>query len=951
MKNLLVITLLLATSIAFTQKGKIRGKVIDAETGEPLFGATAQIKGTTTGGITDFDGKYSIDIEPGTYTVVISYVSFQTQEISNIVVKADQITIADAKLGTQAIEGETFTITAKQARNTEAAISTIKRKSANLVDGISAKKLQKTGDNTLDQGLKRITGVSIQGGKNVFVRGLGDRYSKTILNGIAIPGLDPDKNSVQVDIFPTNVVDNIIVYKTFLPDLPGNFTGGMVDIITKDFPEQKIFSVSASFSYNPSMHFKNDFLTFNGPTADLWASGAGDRDNPLPASAEIPRPLITDFKNKQLERATKSFDREMSVIKGNSLLNQNYSLSFGNQIEGEKNTFGYVASLGYRTKYTYYNDFKRNVFQKSDTTSSYQMHLLEENNGEQGTQEVLWNGLLSLSLKREKSKYSLTMFHTQNGLKIATRLLQENTDYSDNLVTLDKTNLYYNQRSITNVLLKSKHQLNKKLELKFAVSPSLALNKEPDLRQTIYSVTEDGEYVLAFGEGALVNRAFRSLKETNLNAKADLKWDFNQWNKMKSSVKTGFYFLTKERTFDVVEYNFRNVGQPDYSGDPNQLFTEPYLFDAENSPNTLEGLYVIGQIDSSNIYTANQNIIAGYIMNELPIDSSLKIIYGARVEKAEMRYTGERQTVIDPNEDVFNDRVVLDELDILPAVSMVYSLPKDFNIRANFSRTLARPSFKEKSGAQIYDAVTQITFLGNLDLIQTDISNYDLRFEKYMKGADLISVSGFYKDFTNPIEVVSYNATSADNITPRNIENAKVMGVEFEVKKGLGFLSKKIKNMSFGTNITFSKSEVKMSDIEYQSRLLEARDGETIETTREFQGQAPFLINTFLGYSNQKNALDINLSYNVQGKNMAIVGIGRVPDVYNKPFHDLSLKLSKGLGKTEEYEPKKHTISVTFKNILNQKREQIYSSYNAKDQIFSSYSPGMLFGFGYSYKF
>lgn len=952
MKNLLLFAVLLFSTATFAQKGKIRGQVIDATNGEPLFGATALIKGTTNGNITDFDGKFTIDVEPGTYTVVISYVSFATQEISDVVVKAGGVQVVDIKLTTQAIEGETFTITAKQARNTEAAISTIKRKSANLIDGISAKKLQKTGDNTADQALKRVTGVSIQGGKNVFVRGLGDRYSKTILNGIAIPGLDPDKNSVQVDIFPTNVVDNIIVYKTFSPDLPGNFTGGMVDIITKDFPDTKIFSVSASFSYNPNMHFNSDFLTFNGPASDLWANGAGERANPLPPTTEIPRPLITEYDDKQLERATKAFDREMGAIRNGSLMNQRYALSFGNQIEGEKNTFGYVASLGYSMKYTYYDDFQFNAYQKSDTTSSNELLLFEENNGEVGNQEVLWNGLVSLSLKREKSKYAVTFFHTQNGIKTATKLLQENSDLSGNFVTLDKNNLYYNQRSISNVLVNSQHQLNDKLELNLAVSPSLALNKEPDLRQTIFVIDDNtGEYKLAYGEGALVNRAFRSLEETNLNAKADLKWTFNQWGGMKSSIKTGVYYLSKERSFDVVEYNFRNIGQPDYSGDPNQLFTDQYLFDASESPNTLEGLYAIGQIDSSNIYTANQNIIAGYIMNELPIDSAFKIIYGARVEKSEMRYTGERQTVLDPAEDVFNDRVVLDELDILPGVSMVYSFPKDFNIRANYSRTLARPSFKEKSGAQIYDAITQITFIGNLDLVQTYISNYDLRFEKYMKGADIISLSGFYKDFTNPIEVVSFNATSADNITPRNIEKARVMGVEFEVKKGLDFLSKKMKNLSVGANVTFSKSEVEMSEIEYQSRLLEARDGESIGRTREFQGQAPFLINSYLSYGNQEKALDINLSYNVQGKNIAVVGIGRIPDVYNKPFHDLTLKISKGLGKTEEYEPKKHTISATFRNMLNQKRERIYSSFGAQDQIFSSYSEGMFFGFGYSYKF
>ena len=165
MKNLLAFTLILFASLAFAQKGKIRGQVIDATNGEPLFGATALIKGTTNGNITDFDGKFTIDVEPGTHTVVISYVSFATQEISDVVVKPGGVAVIDTKLESQAIEGETFTITAKQARNTEAAISTIKRKSANLVDGISAKKLQKTGDNTADQALKRVTGVSIQGGK------------------------------------------------------------------------------------------------------------------------------------------------------------------------------------------------------------------------------------------------------------------------------------------------------------------------------------------------------------------------------------------------------------------------------------------------------------------------------------------------------------------------------------------------------------------------------------------------------------------------------------------------------------------------------------------------------------------------------------------------------------------------------------------------------------------
>lgn len=958
MKNIVLILSLILVSSAFAQKGKVRGQILDGENGEPLFGATVLIKGSTNGSMTDFDGKFSIDVDPGTHTIVVSYVSFASQEIPGIVVKAGGVAVVDTKLKSSAVEGETFTITAKQARNNEAAVTLIKKKSANLVDGISKAELQKKGDNTAAGALKRVTGVSIQssgnnGGKNVVVRGLGDRYSKTILNGVAIPGLNPDKNSVQVDIFPTNVVDNIIVYKSFTPDLPADFAGGMVDIVTKDFPDSKLLSFSASFSYNPNMHFKSDFLSAPDHGSDVFANGAGSRRNYLSGLRKVPEPFITNSRNSQLEKVTKAFDSEMSSIRGNSLLNQNYSLSYGNQIEKEKNTFGYVLSLGYKMKYTYYDDFQLNTYQNNEVTSINELEVIQEGTGEVGKKEVLWNGMLSTSLKREKSKYSLTFFHTQNGINTATKILQRpDSETADNIVPLEKTNLYYSQRSISNVLLKMKHQLNKKVELNTSISPSLALNKEPDLRQTIFTVDPDnGSYSLAYGEGALINRSWRNLKETNLNAKSDLKWSFDQWSGMKSTLKSGVYFLGKKRDFDVVEYNFRSNIAQNYNGDPNQLFSEEYLFDAQTSPITQEGIYTIGNIDSSNIYTASQTVVAGYIMNELPIDSSLKVTYGARIEKAQMKYTGQRQTILDPSEDIFDNKVVLDELDILPSISLVYSPFKDFNIRSNVSRTLARPSFKEKSGAQIYDAVTQITFQGNLDLVQTYINNYDLRFEKYLKGADIVSISAFYKDFTNPIEVTSLNGTSADNILPQNTDKASVLGVEFEVKKGLDFINEKLKNFSIGTNITFTKSNVEMNDQEYEDRVREARDGQTIDRNRNFQGQAPYLVNSYLSYGNSDKALDINLSYNVQGKNLAVVGLGRIPDVYNNPFHDLSMKISKGFGGGEEAYIKKHKISLSANNILNQKRQRIYSSFNAQDQVFSSYTQGVFVGIGYSYTF
>ena len=942
LKKWFTIVALLTAVVVNAQKGKIQGKIIEEGTKLPLIGCSVMIEGTTIGGITDFDGNYSITTEPGTYTLISSYISFATQKIETVSVKPNAVTVINIKMKDQAITSETFEITAIRDKNNEAAISTIKQKSVNLLDGISAQAMAKTGDNSAAGALTRVTGVSIQGGKDVYVRGLGDRYSKTILNGITIPGLDPDKNAVQVDIFSTNVIDNIIVYKTFSPDLPGDFTGGMVDIVTKEFPDQRFYEGSISLGYNHSMNLRSDFLTFKGGSADNFALGANDRELGFNKNEKIPSLFTSPTANATIEKFTKLFDKEMSSIKAKSLLNQNISLSFGNEYRREKNTYGLIATLGYKTNYNFYDDVVINRSYKDNNKNSYVLAAYEKDSGSIGTKEIMWNVLLSGSLKRKKSSYSLAALHNQNGIKTASRLFQESGEESNVAGTnLDKTILYYNQRSITNILLHTTHQFKKNLELKIAISPSLALNKEPDLRQTFYTVNTNKVYTMDGGQGGGVNRSYRNLEERNLNSKADLTKSFYLWKGLESKIKLGFNNVYKQRNFDVIAFSFNHIGADiNFTGNPNEVFFDENLI---NSSTVIpKGFYAIGAIDSSSIFSAKTIVTAGYVMNELPIDSSLKIIYGTRIEKASMNYTGQKQAANLP-EDYLKNAVILNELDLLPAISVVYTLFKDFNIRVNYSRTLARPSFKEKSLAQIYDPVTQRTFIGNIDLLETKINNFDLRFEKYMGTSEIISISGFYKIFKNPIEIVAYGASTPNDITPRNVEKATVLGIEFELKKNLDFISKRIKNFIVGSNITLTKSSVDMDNAEYMGRLQEARNNEVVKKVREFQGQAPYLINSFIGYENFEKGLDVNLSYNVQGKSLFIVGISRIPDIYNTPFHSLNFKLSKKLG-----EKKVHNISFTIQNLLASKREQYYESFNSSS-IYYTATINRTFVVGYSF--
>jgi len=241
------VIILLLTSQLYSQKGTIRGTIFDDTLGEALMGVTVIAEGTITGTITDLDGKFNLTLPAGSYNLKFSFVSFETLTVKDVKVTDGGVTVLDdLKLKTATLGLGEVTITASAVRNTENSIMTIKMKSPNVLDGISAAGFRKMGDSDAASSMKRVTGVSVEGGKYIYVRGLGDRYTKTIINGVDMPGLDPDRNSIQMDIFPTSIIDNIIVHKSFSADLPADFTGGVVDIGIKDFPEERkgnVFSV------------------------------------------------------------------------------------------------------------------------------------------------------------------------------------------------------------------------------------------------------------------------------------------------------------------------------------------------------------------------------------------------------------------------------------------------------------------------------------------------------------------------------------------------------------------------------------------------------------------------------------------------------------------------------------------------------------------------------------
>jgi len=927
---------------ALSAQGTLRGKITDAKSGEAVMFANVLVQETGTGNTSDLDGNYTLSMAAGNYTLIFTYVGYTELKVTEVIITDGKDTELNVQMTENSAVLEEVVVTATQIKNTETAVLAIQKRAPGLLDGISTQSIKKAGDNDVGSAIQRVTGVSVEGGKHVIVRGLGDRYSKTILNGMDVPGLDPDRNSVQLDIFPTNLVDNIIVYKSFTPDLPGDFTGGMVNIVTKDFPGSKTFSASAGGSYNPDMHFNNEYLTYDGGSTDFLGFDDGTRSNPYNINTQIPSITTQSI---ELNRLTKLLSPIMSTMQERSGMNYNLSAAFGDQINFKKFDIGYTLSANYRNETEFYDNFQFNSYFKNPESSTNELLRDVSGIGQVGTNNVLWSTQAGAAIKTENHKISVSALHSQNGTSKAARIDQERVEFGQS--TIEKYNLEYTERSVSNFLLAGKHSLKDgDLELNWKLSPTFTKMSEPDIRTTAYETTND-RFELNRSTGGGVTRTWRSLSESNYSGKVDLQYTFKGIKGLDSKLKTGFSGVIKERDFEILDYILpvRKRGTIEFTGDPSELFTDELIWSPEND----RGIYVEFNYEPAKTYNARQNIFAAYVMNELAVSNKLKVIYGARVEKADNWYTGRRQNITDIETDFYDDRKVLDELDILPAANVVYTLIDDsnagktMNLRAAYSQTLARPTFKEKSIAQIEDRITGRTFIGNIDLEQTNVSNVDLRWEYFLPKGQIVSFSTFYKNFDKPIELTAFDATSPDNFTPRNVGNADVYGLEFELRKNLSFVAPALSNFSFNINTTVVQSEVKMTDEEIAGRELAARDGEEIGTTRAMVGQSPFLINAGLNYKEINTGWEANLAFNTQGKRLSIAGIGQVPDVYEKSFNSLNLKVSKRFGDH-------WNASLSMGNILGAERQRVYESYGDVEELFELYQPGRTVSFSVGYR-
>ncbi|MBK7523183.1 MAG: TonB-dependent receptor [Saprospiraceae bacterium] len=955
MKNAIIFIFgyLLLTTVSFGQKGIIRGNVHEAKTGEDvLFGTVSVIGFENLATTTDLEGSYQINIEAGTYTLEFSYLGLKTYLREGVVVKANEVTLVNAPLEEESQVLEEVVVKAAATRNTEVALATIRRNSSNVLDGISSGNFKKIGDSDAASAMKRVTGVSVEGGKYVFVRGLGDRYTKSTLNGMEVPGLDPDRNTLQMDIFPTSILDNIIVLKTFTADLPADFTGGVVNIATKDFPEEKNMTISGGLSYNPDMHFNSSYLSSSKSSSDFLGFDDGLRAIPTNKSTNIPfrTDALVDPQGvgKQYGNILQGFNPNMAVSQTRSFADFSLGFSLGNQIQRSKYAIGYNVGLSYINNTEYYTDVEYNLYGKDRIISNFQLEERVKQKGSFGSNNVIAAGLGGLSFKTKTSKIALSLMHIQNGESKNGIFSFTSTNFGANFSAFQH-NIEYSERRITNVLLKGEHSLAKgKWDVRWNLSPTLSSIYDPDIRIARYR--NDGTSLTIGTESGIPERTWRFLDEINYNGNTHIDYKYKVKGQA-SKLKMGLNAVIKQRDFEIQNFQIYTNGMT-LTGNPDEIFNPANLW----SPENLNGVTYDPQFIpfNPNKFNSSSSNFGGYISNEMYVAKKLKAIAGVRVEKFDLLYSGRNQ-----NRETFSNKKMFDEFKVFPTANFIYELTGKQNLRVSYARTVARPSFKEASFATILDPISGRTFIGGFfkdinvqtgeeiwdgQLVSTDIDNFDLRWEMFQEEGQLISVSSFYKMLKNPIEIVQY-VQAAGNFQPRNVGNGTILGFEFEIFKNLGGINNILSNIHFNLNATYVYSQVEMSASELQSRQLTAREGQEIKNTRPMAGQAPYIINSGLTYKAPKSKMELGLFYNVQGRTLRFVGVADRPDVYTVPFHSLNLNFNIPFGEDDRF-----SAGCKINNILNSVRQEVFSAYNADDQIFTNLNPGRSFSLRFAYQ-
>ncbi len=876
-----VVTLAVAasTTVYAQGSGKVAGKVTNVKTGETITGVTIKVIGTARVGSSDVTGNYNIPAVPaGKYTLEFSYVGFATKQITDVEIKDKDVTTLDVVLdNTGGTVLDQVVVTGTFKKESISALYSQQKNSARISSGISTEQIKRSPDRNTSEAIKRVSGASIQDNKYVIVRGLSDRYNSAMLNNAILPNTEVDKRAFSFDIIPSNLIESIVINKTATPDIPADFSGGVVQVNTKDFPEKNFFDASIGTSYNTQSTFK-DFTSAKRAGGEVFGFAGSDR--------EIPKgfPSTKDFQSLQnnsneIFEYSKLFKNNWGYDTKKSTLTPNFQLNYGSTKNFKDDSkFGAIFSLTYR-----YDQRKREADQKAYVGQS----LPEVFHDDQYSFNTNLGALANFAYSWKSNKISFKNLY--NRILENQFTLREGKDDSGS--EFYRTGDYLLQRSILTNQLSGEHILSdkSKLKLDWSLNYGRTDRDEPGYKRMEYS--KDGIASISATSSSTADRAgnFNStMTENSYGGALNLTLPIRLFSE-NDKLKAGYFNQLRDRNFNARVIGFIRNGNFDAS-----LLKLPQdkIFDQANiRPNG----FILNEItNGGDHYDAKAFLNAGYLMYDGFVMEKLRVIAGARVESYNLKLNSE-----DNGNPVGVDTTTIS---LLPSLNLIYNLDSKQSFRFAASQTVGRQEFREMAPFPFYDFNKNMNVRGNPNLKQSKTSNFDLGYAYYPTAGEVLSVGAFYKYFENPIEQALQLGNSGRSFNYTNSKSADVFGVEAEVRKNLKFIDERLDNFVINANGSYIYSKVIVPT--------------TVNSTgkRKLQGQSPYLINAGLSYTTKNpNTTAITLLYNRVGPRIWAIGNAEDPDIYEYSRNILDLQLA------QKFANSRAEVKLNYSDILNNK--------------------------------
>lgn len=908
MRNLLALLVLAFISFSLkAQTGAISGKVQDRTSGESAFNAAVKIIETGKGTYTDFDGYYSLQNVPaGAYTVSIQLLGYQKTTVKDVKVEAGKTTKLDVALRPSSEELSEITVTAEAVRNSVQAIQLTQKNSSVMLEGVSSQQIRRMPDNNSADILKRTSGTTVENGKYIIVRGLNDRYNLAMVNGAIMPASEPDRKVFSFDLYPTTMIENLFIYKTAQADLPAEFAGGLIQIETRNFPTEDYIRVSASTGMNAGVTF-NQVDHYQGYSADNWGLIADERALP-----EVSDPILIRNSGPQAIEPSKDFENNWNPEQVTALPYLRLNVSGGLKRDFGKSSFGGNLALNYSNKVTGRSIRSTDIDVPDGPVGEDGSNALftEDIRREEINKSRKWGGLLNLSYKIGANQFTFN-----NSFSVVSNDLYyvaDGYEPNDDLARTNRETRYRryefnystNQLRVHQLLGKHKVRVNEKgdFEIDWGGSMSNIVNVSPDLKRMRYIwnplISSTPRYQWGIPQTAKLEdggRFWSDLEEDNNSYFGNVKFNYKLFGR-KQSIKVGGYYQDRSRSFNANVLGYINSG-PQFDNDISLLPIDEIF--ATGNMSFPDGIQIFDITSASDAYEGTTENIAFYGMLDLNVTDWWRLTGGVRQEN----FT---QTLQSGFAGQLPGRGTLDNQyeysNLLPSLNMIFKIDEKSNFRASYSQAVSRPEFREIAPFTFFDFDFFMDKIGNEDLTQAEIQNYDLRYEYFLTRGQMFAVSGYYKQFDGPIELALREAQDSYFITWQNSNEANNYGLEISWRFDFDFLglSEKWQDLVFFGNYSLIRSEIEQQD----------RNGDPY--TRPMIGQSPFILNLGLDYHVEKWDADFVLLYNTYGRRIVVTGNRELnlQPIWENPRPLLDFRYRQAI--TE-----KLSITITLRDLIN----------------------------------